>query len=113
MAPSKLCVYLLFCYQRDFTAELSMNLIYIMVYHILQYFKHTSLGTTTSSYMLSYSPCKLYCEMQLLHLVTMDKIIELHCSWLRAHILLGPGWQQVPERVRDFLAQGRARGLGS
>lgn len=71
MTPSKLHVYLLFCYQSDFIAELSMNLIYIMVYHTLQYFKHTSLGTTTSSYMLPYSSCKLYCEMQPLQLLVM------------------------------------------
>jgi len=49
MTPPELHVYLLFRYQNDFIAELSMNLIYIMFYHILQYFKHTSLGTATSS----------------------------------------------------------------
>lgn len=67
MTPSKLHVYLLLCYQSNFIAELSMNLIYIMVYHILQYFKHTSLGSTTSSSTLPDSSCKLCCETQPLH----------------------------------------------
>lgn len=69
MTPSKLRVYLLFCYQSDLVAELSMNFIYIMVYHILQYFTHTSLGTTTSSYTLPSSSGKLCCEMQPLQLL--------------------------------------------
>jgi len=42
-----------------------------MVYHILQYFKHSSLGTTTSSYMLPHSSCKLVCETQPLQLLVM------------------------------------------